>query len=90
MKYFDWNPLKSTKLQVERGSCFEDIVAAIDGDKLLDTIPHPSQQHYPLGQQLAKKKTAPVMVLFSWLELRNDYRIFVSAGEGKSQKMSEG
>jgi len=51
MKYFDWDPLKSIKLLAERSISFEDIIAALDEDKLLDTIDHPNQSRYP-GQRI--------------------------------------
>jgi hypothetical protein len=74
MKYFDWNALKSTKLQVERGICVEDIVAAIDGDKLLDTILHPNQQHYP-GQQIFIVEVEEYVFLVPFVE--DDEKIFL-------------
>ena len=47
VKYFDWDPIKNVKLLAERSICFEDIVAAFDAGKLLDTIIHPNQKRYP-------------------------------------------
>jgi hypothetical protein len=74
MKYFDWNALKSTKLQVDRGICFEDIVAAIDGDKLLDTILHPNQQRYP-GQQIFIVEVEEYVFLVPFVE--DEEKIFL-------------
>jgi len=47
VKYFDWDQLRNIKLLAERSICFEDIVAALDEGKLLDTIVHPNQKRYP-------------------------------------------
>lgn len=74
MKYFDWNALKSTKLQVERGICFEDIVAAIDENKLLDTIFHPNQQLYP-GQRIFIVEVEEYVFLIPFVE--DEEKIFL-------------
>ena len=51
MKYFDWSTLKNARLLAERDVCFEDIMTAIDENRLLDTILHPNQEHYQ-GQKI--------------------------------------
>lgn len=51
MKYFDWNAVKNEVLKVERGISFEDIVNAIDEDRVLVVIDHPNQAKYP-GQKV--------------------------------------
>ncbi len=74
MKYYDWNALKSSKLQAERGICFEDIVAAIDGNKLLDTILHPNQQRYQ-GQQIFIVEVEEYVFLVPFVE--DEEKIFL-------------
>lgn len=51
MKYFDWDPVKSEKLQKERGVTFEEVLIAIDEGRLLDIVEHPNQTRYP-GQKV--------------------------------------
>ena len=49
VKYFDWDEEKNQKLKQERGIGFEDIIVAIDEDKLLITLEHhkrPNQKIY--------------------------------------------
>jgi len=50
-RYFDWDPLKNTKLIEQRSVSFEMVVACIEQDQILDRIDHPNQQKYP-GQQM--------------------------------------
>jgi hypothetical protein len=38
---------KNLKLKKERGICFEDVIAAINDDKVLDIIPHHNKKLYP-------------------------------------------
>jgi uncharacterized DUF497 family protein len=40
VKYFDWDKKKNQKLKLERGIGFEDIIVAIDEDRLLVTLKH--------------------------------------------------
>lgn len=47
MRYFDWDKEKNALLKVERGVCFEDVVEAIDGGRLLATLHHPNKARYP-------------------------------------------
>ena len=47
MKYFDWNPDKNSLLQTERDISFEDVLVAINEDRLLDIIHHPNSKKYP-------------------------------------------
>ena len=44
---YEYSADKNQLLIKERGISFEDIIAAIDGDKLLDIIEHPSSLKYP-------------------------------------------
>lgn len=47
MKYVDWDRIKNEQLKVERNSCFEDVMQALDEGKELDRIEHPNKKHYP-------------------------------------------
>ncbi len=47
MKHFRWNHQKNAELKNERDISFEQIVLAIEGDGLLDTITHPNLKRYP-------------------------------------------
>ncbi|MBI2020669.1 BrnT family toxin [Candidatus Daviesbacteria bacterium] len=51
MKVFDWDEEKNAKLKKERGVGFEDVLTAIDEDRVLDRIDHPNQKRYP-GQKI--------------------------------------
>jgi len=44
---FKWNLEKNTLLKKERGVCFEDVIAQIYEDNILDIIKHPNEQKYP-------------------------------------------
>jgi hypothetical protein len=47
MKHFRWNHQKNAELKNERDISFEQIVLAIEGNGLLDTITHPNLEKYP-------------------------------------------
>jgi uncharacterized DUF497 family protein len=47
MKIYDWDKAKNEWLKKERGISFEDIVAALDEDKKLDSYKHPNLGKYP-------------------------------------------
>ena len=47
MVHFTWSAEKNQQLQRERGISFEEIVAAIESDGLLDELVHPNQARYP-------------------------------------------
>ncbi len=51
MKPFEWNSDKNLWIKTLRGLNFEDVVKAINQDRLLDTIPHSNQKKYP-GQKM--------------------------------------
>ena len=44
---FRWNAAKNLRLRSERGVCFEDVVAAIAEDRLLDILEHRNPARYP-------------------------------------------
>ena len=47
MKPFRWDPDKNELLKAGRGISFEEIVAAIEEDGLIDVLVHPNQRRYP-------------------------------------------
>ncbi len=48
MKYkYLYDEEKNLKLRKERGIGFEEVIAAIDEDKVLDVIPHHNKKLYP-------------------------------------------
>jgi len=47
MKHFRWSHEKNAVLKSERDISFEQIVLAIEGNGLLDTISHPNLERYP-------------------------------------------
>lgn len=46
MKPYDWDEAKNAKLKSERSVSFEDILNAIDEDRILETIEHPNKLRY--------------------------------------------
>ena len=46
MKPYVWNEEKNEWLKQERGVSFEDVVLAIQEEKILDIIKHPNQRRY--------------------------------------------
>jgi hypothetical protein len=47
MRQFRWNHQKNAELKNEREISFEQIILAIEGDGLLDTIRHTNVDKYP-------------------------------------------
>lgn len=47
MKYFDWNKKKNDQLKKERDISFEDIVVAIQEERLVDIIEQQNKKNYP-------------------------------------------
>lgn len=46
MKYFDWDEEKNQQLKVERDVSFEEIISAIEENRLLDIVDHPNKEKY--------------------------------------------
>lgn len=46
MKYFDWNEEKNELLKIERDVSFEEVLIAIEEDRLLDVLIHPNKEKY--------------------------------------------
>lgn len=51
MKYFDWDKEKNQKLKEERDISFEEIVTALEEERILYRGDHPNQYKYP-GQKI--------------------------------------
>ncbi|HUC87531.1 MAG TPA: toxin [Candidatus Binatia bacterium] len=47
MKPFDWSAQKNSVLKRIRGVGFEDVVNAINDNKVLDVLSHPNPKRYP-------------------------------------------
>lgn len=47
MYYLSWSHIKNKELLEERGLSFEDVVVAINDDRVLDDKPHPNKVKYP-------------------------------------------
>lgn len=52
MKFFAWDPAKNEKLRIEREISFEDVISAIDEDKILEVQEHPDKMKYPNQKRL--------------------------------------
>ena len=50
MKYFDWNDEKNALLKKDRKVSFEEVILAIEQNRLLAILEHPSRQKYPSQQ----------------------------------------
>ena len=44
---FKWDAEKNKVLKSERSVCFEDVIALIHEDKVLDIVAHPNREKYP-------------------------------------------
>jgi uncharacterized DUF497 family protein len=44
---FDWDEEKNNKLKKERGISFEEIIIAINEDKIIKVIKNPKNEIYP-------------------------------------------
>ncbi len=51
MKYFDWDEEKNQQLKEERDISFEEVVIALDEERVLYRGDHPNQNKYP-GQKI--------------------------------------
>ncbi len=50
MNYFDWSNGKNELLKKERNVSFEEVLLALEKNRLLDVLEHPNQQKYPSQQ----------------------------------------
>ncbi|MFH1799078.1 MAG: BrnT family toxin [Candidatus Omnitrophota bacterium] len=46
MKYYRWNNEKNLKLKVQRGVSFEDVLLALENNRLLGDEKHPNSKAY--------------------------------------------
>ena len=46
-KIIRYDITKNETLKTERKICFEDVILAIENDKLLDDLKHPNKEKYP-------------------------------------------
>ena len=44
---FDWNEEKNTQLKEERGISFEEIIIAINDNKIIEILQNPKNEKYP-------------------------------------------
>jgi len=51
VQYFDWDKEKNQKLKEERDVSFEDVVIALNEERVLYRGDHPNQKKYP-GQKI--------------------------------------
>ena len=73
MKYFDWDEEKNTKLKGEREVSFEEVVDAIEDNRVLDRIDHPNKKRYP-NQKIMIVKINDYAYLVPFVE--NEEKIF--------------
>ena len=52
MKYIEWDELKNELLKNERGVGFEDVLSAIEDNRVLDIKEHPNKKMYSHQQIL--------------------------------------
>jgi len=50
MKYYDWNDEKNALLKKERKVSFEEVILAVEQNRLLAILEHPNRQKYPSQQ----------------------------------------
>ena len=71
---YDFDPEKNAQLISLRGISFEEIIAALSTDKLLDVVTHPNQEKYSHQKMYAIEHNDYVfLVLF----VENDNKIFL-------------
>ena len=74
-KHFDWSQDKNEILRLERGISFQDVMTAIDEDRLLDDIVHPNQSKYP-NQKMFIVNIENYIYLVPYVE--DDLKIFLN------------
>lgn len=47
MRYFEWNEEKNEQLKAEREISFEEILTAIEDDRLITITEHPNKKKHP-------------------------------------------
>lgn len=73
MKYFGWDKEKNQKLKEERDVSFEEVVIALNGDRVLHRGDHPNQKKYP-GQKIVVVEIKNYAYIVPFVE--DDEKIF--------------
>lgn len=73
MKYFDWDEEKNAKLKEKRGIGFEEVVIALDEERVLYRGDHPNQNKYP-GQKIVVVEIKDYAYVVPFVE--DDEKIF--------------
>ena len=47
IKKYHYNQIKNQKLKMERGVCFDEVIAWIEAGKIVAVVAHPNQEKYP-------------------------------------------
>ncbi len=74
VKYFAWDDQKNSRLNVERGIGFEEIVFHIERGDLLDVLEHPNHMKYA-GQKIFVVQCDDYVYLVPFVE--DDREIFL-------------
>jgi uncharacterized DUF497 family protein len=67
MQAFRWDLEKNRRLEVERGVTFDDVVVAIEQDRLLDVLEHQNTERYP-GQRIFVVRVRDYVYLVPFVE----------------------
>lgn len=73
MKYYDWDEEKNQKLKEERDISFEEVVTALEEERVLHRGDHPNQQKYP-GQKIVVIEIREYAYIVPFVE--DDEKIF--------------
>lgn len=73
MKYFDWDREKNQKIKQERNVSFEDVIIALNEERVLCRGDHPNQKKYP-GQKIVVIEIRNYAYIVPFVE--NDEKIF--------------
>lgn len=73
MKYFDWDEGKNQKLKEERDISFEEVMIALDEERVLHRGDHPNQNKYP-GQKIVVVEIKDYAYIIPFVE--DDEKIF--------------
>lgn len=73
MKHYDWDEAKNQKLKEERDISFEEVVTALEEERVLHRGDHPNQQKYP-GQKIVVLEIRNYAYIVPFVE--DDEKIF--------------
>lgn len=73
MKYYDWDEEKNQKLKEERDISFEEVVTALEEERVLHRGDHPNQQKYH-GQKIVVIEIREYAYIVPFVE--DDEKIF--------------